>query len=107
MNEVFFPIGMNAHIILSLAALLVFGLQFVRFRKPRFLILAVILPITMIPHFVNSRLLFNIIGVIEAVCLAVVCILYITDSIKDRKAGKKASIPEEEEIQSAAEDAQA
>lgn len=91
MNEVFFPIGMKAHIILALAALLIFGLQFVRLRRPRFLILAVILPLTMIPHFVNSRLLFNIIGVVEAVCLLIVCILSIVDSIKEQKAEKEAA----------------
>ncbi len=91
MNEVFFPIGMKAHIILALAALLVFGLQFVRLRKPRFLILAVILPLTMVPHFINSRLLFNIIGIVEAVCLLIVCILSVMDSVKERKAEKEAA----------------
>ena len=83
MSTIFFPIKLSVHIVLALLALLVFGLQFVRLRKPKYLILAVILPISMIPYLSDSRMLFNAVGIVEGIGLLITLVLHIVDSRKE------------------------
>lgn len=65
----YFPISVKLHIILALLAFLVFGLQFIRFRKSHHLILAIALPCTLLPYLSPDKTLFYAVGVGEAMAL--------------------------------------
>lgn len=69
MDTSYFPIRFELHIILALLALLVFGMQFIRFRKSHHLILAIALPCTLLPYLSTNATLFYAVGVGEAVAL--------------------------------------
>ena len=65
----YFPISVKLHIILALLAFLVFGLQFIRFRKSHHLLLAIALPCTLLPYRSENKTLFYAVGVGEAMAL--------------------------------------
>lgn len=75
MDNSFFPISMTMHIILALLALLVFGMQFIRYRKSHHLILAIALPCTLLPYLTDNQTFFYTIGVFEGVALILAAIL--------------------------------
>lgn len=75
MDNSFFPISMGLHITLALLALLVFGMQFIRYRKSHHLILAIALPCTLLPYLSDNQTFFYMVGVFEGVALILAAIL--------------------------------
>lgn len=75
MDNSFFPISLTLHIILALLALLVFGMQFIRYRKSHHLVLAIALPCTLLPYLSDNQTFFYIIGVFEFAALILSAIL--------------------------------
>ena len=75
MENSFYPIHFGMHIILALLALLVFGLQFLRFRKIHHLILAIALPCTLLPYVAPSQTFFYGVGIAELAALVVSFVL--------------------------------
>ena len=75
MDNSFFPISMTLHIILALLALLVFGMQFIRFRKSHHLVLAIALPCTLLPYLSESQTFFYLVGAFEGVALILAAVL--------------------------------
>jgi len=73
-----FPIRMGLHIFLGLMALLVFGLQFIRYRKSHHLVLAIAFPCTLIPYLSDSMTLFYVVGVAEFIAMFLSFILSFT-----------------------------
>lgn len=73
-----FPIRMGMHIFLGLLALLVFGLQFIRYRKWHHLVMAIAMPSTLLPYLVNSMDFFYGLGIAEFGALILSCILTVT-----------------------------
>ncbi|MBR0485947.1 MAG: hypothetical protein IJJ69_14420 [Oscillospiraceae bacterium] len=73
-----FPIRMGVHIVLGLLALLVFGLQFIRYRKSHHLVMAIALPCTLLPYLVNSMNFFYTLGVAEFIALILAFVLSMT-----------------------------
>ncbi len=73
-----FPIRMGMHIVLGLLAFLVFGLQFIRYRKSHHLVLAIALPCTLLPYLSSSMSFFYGIGVAEFAALILSLILSVT-----------------------------
>lgn len=69
MNNSYFPIRLGVHLLLALLALLVFGMQFIRFRKSHHLILAIALPCTLLPYLSDSTTFFYTVGVAEFVAI--------------------------------------
>lgn len=92
-----FPIGMGMHIFLGMLALLVFGLQFIRYRKIHYLILAIALPCTLLPYLVNSMDFFYGLGVVEFLAVISAGILAITVDREKEPAHAKAEQAEQEE----------
>lgn len=75
MDNSFFPISMTMHIFLALLAFLVFGMQFIRFRKSHHLVLAIALPCTLLPYLSDNQTFFYMVGVFEAVALILAAVL--------------------------------
>ena len=75
MDNSYFPIRFEVHMVLALLALLVFGMQFIRFRKSHHLILAIALPCTLLPYLTDDKTFFYAIGVAEAAALVLAFIL--------------------------------
>ena len=74
-----FPIEMKFHVFLALLAILVFGIQFVRYRKSHYLLLAIAFPCTLLPYLDQSNLsLFYGVGVFEFIAFAISAILSVT-----------------------------
>ena len=73
-----FPIHMGMHIVLGMLALLVFGLQFIRYRKSHHLVMAIALPCTLLPYLVDSMSFFYTLGVLEFCALILAFILSVT-----------------------------
>jgi hypothetical protein len=69
MINTLYPIELKMHIILVLLAVLVFGLQFIRLRKKYYLVLAVAMPLSLLPYLVDSDAFFYGIGIVEALAL--------------------------------------
>lgn len=69
MSNSYFPIRLGVHLLLALLALLVFGMQFIRFRKSHHLILAIALPCTLLPYLSDSTTFFYTVGVAEFAAL--------------------------------------
>lgn len=70
MENSLFPIKLGIHIVFALAALLVFGLQFLRYRKKYHLVLAVAIPLTLLPYLAEDNMsLFYAVGVVDALAL--------------------------------------
>lgn len=98
MTNIYFPIRFEVHIVLTLLAILIFGLQFIRFRRPKYLILAIILPITLLPYAVTTKTMFYTVGIAEAVGLLACLVLHTLDVRKDNAALKAAQQAEPEEV---------
>ena len=98
MDNTFFPVSIKWHIILALLALLVFGAQFIRYRKSHHLILAVALPCTLLPYLSDSQTFFYTIGVFEGVALLTAFLLSRTvDRDKEDSPRRRAETDEEED----------
>lgn len=78
MDNSLFPIHMGMHIVLGLLALLVFGLQFIRYRKSHHLVMAIALPCTLLPYLVDSMSFFYALGVVEFIALIAAFVLSVT-----------------------------
>ena len=97
MDNSFFPISFTLHIVLALLALLVFGIQFIRFRKGHHLVLAIALPCTLLPYLSDNQLFFYMVGVFEGAALLLAAILSQTlDRDKSTEAAEKAETTEED-----------
>lgn len=95
-----FPIDMTFHIVLAVLALIVFGVQFVRYRKSHYLLLAVAFPCSLLPYLDPTSLsLFHGVGVFEFVALALSAILSATIDRDKSSAGNSGNSgdPGEEE----------
>ncbi len=98
MDNSFFPISLTMHIILALLALLVFGMQFIRFRKTHHLVLAIALPCTLLPYLSDNQTFFYTVGVFEGVALLLAAILAQTlDRDKSEAAAKESADNEDTE----------
>ena len=96
MDNSFFPISFTLHIVLALLALLVFGIQFIRFRKGHHLVLAIALPCTLLPYLSDNQTFFYMVGVFEGAALLLAAILSQTlDRDKSTEAAEKAETTEE------------
>ncbi len=78
-----FPIRIGMHVFLGLLALLVFGMQFIRFRKSHHLVLAIAFPCTLLPYLSSNMKLFYSVGVAE--CFALVLALILTFTVDKNK----------------------
>lgn len=87
MENSFFPMDMKWHIILALLALLVFGMQFIRYRKSHHLVLAIALPCTLLPYLSENQTFFYTVGVFEGVAMILALILSQTVD-RDKSAAK-------------------
>ncbi len=85
MESTLFPIRPEMHIILAVASLIVFGIQFFRYRKKYHLLLAVGIPCSLLPYVVESKALFYGVGIAEAVLL-VVCLILAKTIDRDKEA---------------------
>ena len=107
MDNSFFPISMTLHIILALLALLVFGMQFIRFRKSHHLVLAIALPCTLLPYLSGNQTFFYLIGVFEGVALILAAVLSQTvDCDKEPAEAAAGSEDDAEEEEEDSEDAE-
>ena len=109
MDNSFFPIRFEMHIVLALLALLVFGMQFIRYRRPHHLILALALPCTLLPYLSDSQQFFYAVGIGEAVALIVAFVLGQISAHKEEaeeRAAEEAEEAENAEGEDAAEDAE-
>ena len=97
MDNTFFPVSIKWHIILALLALLVFGAQFIRYRKSHHLILAVALPCTLLPYLSDSQTFFYTIGVFEGVALLTAFLLSRTVDRDKEDSPRRAETDEEED----------
>lgn len=98
MDNTFFPMDLKWHIILALLALLVFGMQFIRYRKSHHLVLAIALPCTLLPYLSESQTFFYTVGVFEGAALILALILSQTvDRDKPQKTDKPSGADAEEE----------
>lgn len=104
MDNSYFPIRFEVHMILALLALLVFGMQFIRFRKSHYLILAVALPCTLLPYLSDDKTFFYAVGIAEAAALVLAFILSQTiDRDKTAPAEEAKQIGQAEEAKSSEE----
>jgi len=94
MDNSLFPIRMGMHIFLGMLALLVFGLQFIRYRKSHHLVLAIALPCTLLPYLTDNMNFFYGIGVAEFAALILSFILSVT---VDRNKNSELAESEQEE----------
>ena len=94
MDNSLFPIRMGMHIFLGMLALLVFGLQFIRYRKSHHLVLAIALPCTLLPYLTDNINFFYGVGVAEFAALILSFILSIT---VDRNKNTEPAESEQEE----------
>ena len=96
MDNSLFPIHMGMHIFLGMLALLVFGLQFIRYRKSHHLVMAIALPCTLLPYLVDSMNFFYALGVAEFIALILAFVLSVT---VDRNKNSE-PVPEQAEAES-------
>ena len=91
-----FPIRMGMHIFLGLLALLVFGLQFIRYRESHHLVLAIALPCTLLPYLIHSMSFFYGLGVVEFAAMILSCVLSFTvDKNKNPESDSQETVQEE------------
>lgn len=109
MENSLFPIKLGIHIVFALAALLVFGLQFLRYRKKYHLVLAVAIPLTLLPYLAEDNMsLFYAVGVVDALALIGALILAKTvDRDPETETDAEAADSEEPAEASAASEAAA
>ena len=97
MDNTFFPMDIKWHIALALLALLVFGMQFIRYRKSHHLVLAIALPCTLLPYLSGSQTFFYTVGAFEGAALILALILSQTvDRDKPQKSDKSSGQETEE-----------
>ncbi len=87
MTSSFLP-NLFVHIALALLSLLVFGLQFIRYRKSHHLIFAIAVPCTLLLYVWDNPVFFYSLGVGEAVAIILALIFAVTidrnkDSVQD------------------------
>lgn len=74
-----FPIQTGLHVFLALLSILIFGMQFIRYRKKHYLVLAIAFPCTLLPYIAqDNMILFNAVGVFEFIALFVSLLLSLT-----------------------------
>ncbi len=93
MENTLFPISMEMHIGFALAALLVFGLQFIRLRKYYYLVLAVAMPCSLLAYVFDNTTFFYALGIAEAAALLLAFVLSKTVD-RDRDTGIEAASEE-------------
>jgi hypothetical protein len=105
MENSLFPIKFQVHIVLALLALLVFGLQFIRFRKSHHLVLAIAFPCTLLPYLTDNMTFFYMVGLGEAAALLMALIMAKTvdkpKKVKETSAGSAAYSELPENVQTA------
>ncbi|MDE6087088.1 MAG: hypothetical protein K2G25_01725 [Oscillospiraceae bacterium] len=88
-----FPIEMNFHIVLAVIAVIVFVMQFVRYRKSHYLLLAVAFPCSLLPYLnPENRTLFYGVGIFEFAALILSAILSVTID-KDKQLARNSENP--------------
>ncbi len=108
MENSLFPIKLGIHIVFALAALLVFGLQFLRYRKKYHLVLAIAIPLSLLPYLAEDNMpLFYAVGVVDALALIGALILAKTvdrdpEAETDAEPAAEEAAPEEAAEASAA-----
>ena len=121
MDSSFFPIPLHVHIILALLAVLVFGMQFIRYHKICYLVLGIALPCTLLPYLTDSQTFFYGIGVFELAALLLAFILSKTvdrqkvspvtgklpEQAEEAPVGEEAPAEEETPVEPPAEDEEA
>ncbi len=108
MENTLFPVEIGIHIAFALAALVVFGLQYLRFRKKYHLVLAIAIPLSLLPYLAEDNMtLFYAVGAIDA--LALIAALVLSKTVdKDPESIEAAPSGEEEtEADEAASDTEA
>lgn len=75
MDSTLFPIKPEMHIIFALISLLVFGMQFIRYRKKYHLLLAIGIPCSLLPYLSDNKMLFYGVGIAEVVLLIAALVL--------------------------------
>lgn len=92
-----FPIQLNLHVILALLAILVFGMQFIRFRKKHHFIMAIAFPCTLLPYLApDNTTLFYGVGIFELIAFLLSFILSVTVD-KEKKPVKTTETEQEHE----------
>lgn len=90
-----FPIQMEFHVFLALLAIVVFGIQFVRYRKLHYLLLAIAFPCTLLPYLDQSNMsLFYGVGVFEFIVFIISAVLSVTVD-KDRQPAEISGNPDQ------------
>ncbi|MDE5565293.1 MAG: hypothetical protein K2I93_09060 [Oscillospiraceae bacterium] len=100
MSNSYFPIRLGVHLLLALLALLVFGMQFIRFRKSHYLVLAIALPCTLLPYLSDSTTFFYTVGVAEFVALIA---SFILSNTVDRDKSEQITDTQEQAAETTAE----
>ena len=100
MSNSYFPIRLGVHLLLALLALLVFGMQFIRFRKSHYLVLAIALPCTLLPYLSDSTPFFYTVGVAEFVALIA---SFILSNTVDRDKSEQITDTQEQDAETTAE----
>lgn len=101
-----FPIEMKFHVFLALLAFLVFGIQFVRYRKSHYLLLAIAFPCTLLPYLDQSNMsLFYGVGVFEFIAFIASAILSVTID-KDKQPVKISENPDQDDLEQKKQDSQ-
>ncbi len=81
-----FPIQTGLHVFLALLSILIFGMQFIRYKKKHYLVLAIAFPCTLLPYIAQDNMtLFYGVGVFEFIALLLALILSLTVD-KDKKS---------------------
>ncbi len=106
MENSLFPIEIGIHIAFALVSLIVFGLQYLRFRKKYHLVLAIAIPLSLLPYLAEDNMtLFYAVGAIDA--LALIAALVLSKTIdKDPAPTEEIPAPEETETEETASDAE-
>lgn len=100
MSNSYFPIRLGVHLLLAMLALLVFGMQFIRFRKSHYLVLAIALPCTLLPYLSDSTTFFYTVGVAEFVALIA---SFILSNTVDRDKSEQITDTQEQDAETTAE----
>ena len=69
MNSNLFPMPFNIHVIFCAVAAIFFIIQFIRQKRLYQLIMAIIIPVSMLIYLNKSKTLYNIVGLVEFIGL--------------------------------------
>ncbi len=94
MESTLFPIRPEMHIILAVFSLIVFGVQFIRYRKKYHLLLAIGIPCSLLPYLFDSRMLFYGVGIAEGLLL-IACLILAKTVDRDREATEADELTED------------